>query len=240
MASRNHPKPARTPASQGRSGRKHGHVDETQAAGEPVLALDPRRVQTDASEAIAATAAACDLDVVATEIKPAGRDFRIVVLADRRPGRGGITLDDCAALSLAVAARLDAIDGFAERYELEVSSPGMDRPLRHLADCARFVGVDVRVTYLDDGGEAHTVTALLAGTDGAAQSIVLRQPAAKGKPRPSDLVLAWKHVQRARLAPTLTQWQAIGARLAAETPEIALDQTGGLPDCTEPQESEIG
>lgn len=57
----------------------------------------------------------------------------------------GITVDDCAVVSRQVSAVLDVEDPIAEEYTLEVSSPGMDRPLFTLAQCARYQGEDVSV-----------------------------------------------------------------------------------------------
>jgi ribosome maturation factor RimP len=51
-----------------------------------------------------------------------------------------VTVDDCAAASRAIEARLDAEGSLGERYVLEVSSPGVERPLRRAADWKRFVG----------------------------------------------------------------------------------------------------
>lgn len=53
---------------------------------------------------------------------------------------GGVTLEDCADVSRDVSSVLDVEDLIAAHYNLEVSSPGLDRPLRKEADFARFVG----------------------------------------------------------------------------------------------------
>lgn len=58
---------------------------------------------------------------------------------------GGVTLDDCADVSREVSALLDADDPIAPHYNLEVSSPGVDRPLRTEAELARFVGQTAKV-----------------------------------------------------------------------------------------------
>jgi ribosome maturation factor RimP len=54
-------------------------------------------------------------------------------------------VDDCAALSRAVSAVLDVEDPIAGAYTLEVSSPGIDRPLVRLADFDRFAGFEAKV-----------------------------------------------------------------------------------------------
>ncbi|MCU0766489.1 MAG: ribosome maturation factor RimP [Gammaproteobacteria bacterium] len=65
----------------------------------------------------------------------------------------GITLDDCAAVSHQLSGALDVEDPIRERYTLEVSSPGLDRPLFTLADYERFAGhrAKLRLARLADG-----------------------------------------------------------------------------------------
>jgi ribosome maturation factor RimP len=65
----------------------------------------------------------------------------------------GITLDDCAAVSHQLSGALDVEDPIRERYTLEVSSPGLDRPLFSVADFDRFAGhrAKVRLARLVDG-----------------------------------------------------------------------------------------
>ena len=58
----------------------------------------------------------------------------------------GIDLDDCGRVSGEVAALLDVEDPIAGQYNLEVSSPGLDRPLFTLEQCARFAGEQVQMT----------------------------------------------------------------------------------------------
>ena len=65
------------------------------------------------------------------------------------PDTGGqsedVTVTDCEKVSVDVSAVLDAEVTFDHAYTLEVSSPGLDRPLRHLADFVRFVGRRVKI-----------------------------------------------------------------------------------------------
>jgi ribosome maturation factor RimP len=63
---------------------------------------------------------------------------------DSTPGHG-VTLDDCAAVSRALEQVLDRDESVAERYVLEVSSPGIERPLVRPRDYTRFAGQEVAV-----------------------------------------------------------------------------------------------
>jgi ribosome maturation factor RimP len=84
---------------------------------------------------------------------------------DRRDGQK-ISVDDCARVSRAVEARLDGGDLIAERYVLQVSSPG-DRPLKSVADWRRFVGQWVNVLSPTQGGRFEAKIATIEGPDGA-------------------------------------------------------------------------
>jgi len=66
------------------------------------------------------------------------------IMAEPADGRG-MTVDDCADISRAVSAILAVEDPIAEAYTLEVSSPGLDRPLVKLADFERFAGYEAKV-----------------------------------------------------------------------------------------------
>jgi ribosome maturation factor RimP len=59
----------------------------------------------------------------------------------------GVTLDDCERVSKSLSALLDQADPLPTRYDLEVSSPGAERPLRNLDEYRRFVGKRANVRY---------------------------------------------------------------------------------------------
>ena len=66
------------------------------------------------------------------------------VMVERRDGKA-MAVDDCADISRAVSALLDVEDPIAGRYTLEVTSPGIDRPLVRAADFERFAGFEARI-----------------------------------------------------------------------------------------------
>lgn len=88
------------------------------------------------------------------------------------PGRA-VAVDDCAAASRAIESWLDEAHYAGGRYILEVSSPGVDRPLRKLADWKRFAGRPVDVLVPSLGGRFR-VTA--RGVDDATESVELEFP----------------------------------------------------------------
>ncbi len=73
---------------------------------------------------------------------------------------GGVTVDDCEAVSRQVSAVLDVEDPIPGAYTLEVSSPGLDRPLRKEADFVRFAGEQVKLELAlpKDGRRRYTGT----------------------------------------------------------------------------------
>ena len=71
--------------------------------------------------------------------------------AGQRPAAqaGSVGLEDCERVSRDVSAALDVADLIPHAYQLEVSSPGLDRPLRRERDFARFVGESARIRLID-------------------------------------------------------------------------------------------
>lgn len=72
---------------------------------------------------------------------------------DAAPGQSGVTLDDCTRVSRAVEAFLDEQSDVSERYVLEVSSPGLERPLVRRRDYERFVGQEVSLKTSEAVGD---------------------------------------------------------------------------------------
>jgi ribosome maturation factor RimP len=70
---------------------------------------------------------------------------------ESRPG-AGVTVADCARVSRTLEEWLDAHPGVSERYVLEVSSPGVERPLRRKRDFVRFVGAEVKIKVAASSG----------------------------------------------------------------------------------------
>ena len=86
-----------------------------------------------------------------------------------------VTVDDCARASRAIEARLDEGNVVGTMYVLEVSSPGVERPLRNAGDWRRFIGRDAVVTAHADGDRAglSSKEIKIAGVEGDAGSEVI-------------------------------------------------------------------
>jgi ribosome maturation factor RimP len=148
-------------------------------------------------------------DVVASEIRPLGLEIFelkmggskgrpvLDVRVEREDGQT-VTVDDCAAASRAIESRLDALDFGGKRYVLEVSSPGLERPLRNAADWRKFVGRSAVVTSNAPGDPAgrRTDEVEIAGVEGNAGNEVLIVRNERGDERRFPL----SAVEKARLA----------------------------------------
>ena len=141
---------------------------------------------------VTATLDEMELDLV--EVRRGGSRARptIDVRIERRDGQT-VTVDDCARASRALEARLDAEGSLGERYVLEVSSPGVERPLRKPADWKRFAGRKAKVLSEALGGREEVEIVALEG-DAGAEIVVVRD--GRGAERRVPLA----QVREARLA----------------------------------------
>jgi len=94
-----------------------------------------------------------------------GKQYSTVQVMAERP-EGGIEVDQCAAISTVLSAVLDVEDPIDDEYTLEVSSPGIDRPLTRLKDFEAWVGYEAKIetTELIDG--QRRFKGVLAGVSG--------------------------------------------------------------------------
>lgn len=99
------------------------------------------------------------------------------IMADRADG-AAITVDDCEAISHTISAQLDVSDPIASAYTLEVSSPGIDRPLTRLKDFARFAGFEAKLQLREALEGQRNFSGLLRGVKG--EEIAIDIPPAKG------------------------------------------------------------
>lgn len=129
------------------------------------------------------------------------------IMAERPDG--SMDVEDCAELSRAVSALLDVEDPIHGEYELEVSSPGIDRPLVRKEDFERFAGFDAKIELARPRDGRRRFKGRLKGFDGEA---VLLEVTGQG-PEPVTERLAYSEIAEARL---LLTDELIRASLKAE------------------------
>lgn len=95
-----------------------------------------------------------------------GTEDRTLQVMAERPDTRQLTIDDCAALSRRLSDRLDEVDPIEEAYRLEVSSPGIDRPLTRLSDFADWAGHEARVNVAEAIDGRKQFKAKLVGVEG--------------------------------------------------------------------------
>ncbi|QFT97942.1 Ribosome maturation factor RimP [Roseovarius sp. THAF8] len=93
-----------------------------------------------------------------------GKTATLQIMAERP--EGGIEVDECAEISTAISAVLDVEDPIVDEYTLEVSSPGIDRPLTRLKDFDEFEGYEAKLETHDLIDGRKRFKGVLAGTEG--------------------------------------------------------------------------
>ena len=106
---------------------------------------------------------ALGLEFIDCEYKKEGSQWVLRLYIDKK---GGVGLDDCEAVSRSVEEALDAEDPIPTAYTFEVSSPGLDRPLKTDRDYERYEGEDVEVSLYAARDGKKIFTGKLAGKTG--------------------------------------------------------------------------
>ncbi len=157
---------------------------------------------------------------------PGPRGLIVQLEIDRWPGKGIIALEDCALVSRRLSALLDEADPVPGEFDLEVSSPGMNRVLRHEGDLQRFSGMTAKIT-IGEGASKESVTGAIQWCDHGV--LVLRV----GKNALREIAVT--DIVKARLDPTIEEWQQLGKKLAQESAEAGIPAAA---DGEETQETE--
>jgi ribosome maturation factor RimP len=117
------------------------------------------------------------LELVHIDYRKQGRGYLLRVDIDKD---GGVTLEDCSLISQQVSTWLDVDDPIPAEYELQVSSPGLDRKFYKSSDYQKFVGRLVRVKTSRPVRGLHVIVGRLKEFDG--QTVVVTDPAVKKDP----------------------------------------------------------
>lgn len=115
-------------------------------------------------------AQALGFDLVRVRMIGGTSDPTLQVMAER-PDTRQLTIDDCGKLSHRISDKLDALeeagrDPIEGAYRLEVSSPGIDRPLTRLKDYADWAGHEARLKLVEPVDGRKQLTGILQGLDG--------------------------------------------------------------------------
>ena len=142
-------------------------------------------------------------------VKVSGRDGGTVQIMAERP-RGEMTVDDCATISRRLSSVLDAYDPMPGQYRLEISSPGIDRPLVRPSDFALWAGHEAKVELKEPVDGRKRFRGVIEGVarDEARLKIEL-----EGKAEPVVIGLPFSLISEAKLA---VDMEGLKADLAAK------------------------
>jgi ribosome maturation factor RimP len=143
------------------------------------------------ADEIGAIVTAEGLELVHIEYRPQGRGHVLRVDIDKE---GGVQLDDLELMAHQIGAMLDVEDWATTKYDLEVSSPGLDRKFYSAADYKKFVGRLVRVLTKDAVRGLHVVVGRLSAYDG--ERIVVTDEKMK---KDRDYEIAMANIRETRL-----------------------------------------
>ena len=137
-------------------------------------------------EVIEPEAIALGFELVRVKLSGQGEERTLQIMAED-PATGQLVVEQCMALSRRVSERIDAIEEAGEElvhgaYNLEVSSPGIDRPLTRAKDYAAWAGHDVNVSLAEPVGDHRKLRGELVGIDGDKVTIEDRKAGRIGVP----------------------------------------------------------
>jgi len=141
---------------------------------------------------IAPTVEGLGFEIVRIQIS-GKHDLCLQVMAEPRDGKT-MTVDDCADISRAVSAVLDVEDPIDGTYTLEVSSPGLDRPLVRPRDFERFAGFEAKIEAYQPIEDRRRFRGRLAGMDNGNVKIIVDDGQEK--------IIAFDNIQKAKLVLT--------------------------------------
>ena len=140
-----------------------------------------------------------DLELVAVQLTGGGENLVLRIAIDKP---GGVTVADCTALSRALSPEFDVEDPIDGPWRLEISSPGMDRPVELASDFVRFAGLKAKVRMAPDWGRRRYTGSLLGLSDD--------ESAIRIRVGDDEHLLPRDHVDRVHLDLTPDEFAALG------------------------------
>lgn len=155
---------------------------------------------TEVSKLLAPTVSSLGLELLGVEYLPGSGNAVLRLYIDVPAGEDAraVTIEDCEAVSREVSAQLDVEDPISVHYTLEVSSPGLDRPLFGAAHFARFAGESAKVTLRLPQDGRRRLTGRIARVDGGMVTFDVDG---------TGITVAADNIDKARLVP---DWEALG------------------------------
>lgn len=178
-----------------------------------------------------------DLGFRLVRVKSSGRDgYTLQIMLERADGT--CTVEDCETASKAIAPVLDVEDPIDRAYHLEVSSPGIDRPLVRVSDFARWAGHLARVEMEVPVDGRKRFKGVLEGADGS-NALLRRDDPAKDEPAQARLPIADIAEARLILTDDLIREALRRAKAAGRAPEDA-DEVAATDDGAPSEHSSNG
>ncbi len=147
------------------------------------------RAQTQLEGLLAPVVDSLGYEFVGLEYLPQGKHSLLRIYIDKA---GGVTVDDCGTVSHQVSGVLEVEDPISGHYVLEVSSPGLDRPLFKFEDFERFSGNIVQIRLQTPLAGQRNFKGLLQGVETADQLVELAID--------EEIIrLPWERIEKARL-----------------------------------------
>ncbi|GHA71194.1 ribosome maturation factor RimP [Cognatilysobacter bugurensis] len=155
---------------------------------------------TEVSQLLAPTVSALGLELLGVEYLPGSGSAVLRLYIDVPAAEEGraVTIEDCEAVSREVSAQLDVEDPISVHYTLEVSSPGLDRPLFGAAQFERFVGESAKLTLRVPQDGRRRFSGRIVRVDGGTITFDMDG---------TEFTVAADNIDKARLVP---DWAALG------------------------------
>lgn len=146
-----------------------------------------KEVTTTLRDLLASVVTAMGYEFVGHELQRQGRDSLLRVYID---SENGITVDDCSKVSRQVSAMLDVEDPIQGQYTLEISSPGLDRPLFEIAHFEKYIGNQVKIRLLAPIKNRRNLVGVLLRVEGTNIHLLIET---------EELVVPYSDIDKAKL-----------------------------------------
>lgn len=139
-----------------------------------------------------------DMGYRLVRVRMTGQAGRTLQIMAERPD-GSMSVDDCASVSRVVSPLLDVEDPIEGEYTLEVSSPGLDRPLVRLSDFTRWAGHEAKMELTRPIDGRRRFRGILKGATGGAVSLIVEDEPSRDR---VELVVPFEDIAEAKLVMT--------------------------------------